>query len=70
MAEITKRIRIIAGPNGSGKSTLYKLVQNKVPTGPFVNADLIGKLLTDIAPQLRVRQFSRKLPDKIVCRDY
>lgn len=42
-----KRIRIIAGPNGSGKSTLLNLIRNRVPTGPYVNADNIAKLLTE-----------------------
>ncbi len=47
MGEINRRIRIIAGPNGSGKSTLFNLVQNRVETGPYVNADIISKLLVE-----------------------
>lgn len=42
-----KRIRVIAGPNGSGKSTLLNLIRNRVPIGPYVNADNIAKLLIE-----------------------
>lgn len=47
MSEVSKRIRVIAGPNGSGKSTLLHLIQSRVRTGPYVNADDISKMLIE-----------------------
>jgi predicted ABC-type ATPase len=43
------RLRLIAGPNGSGKSSIFQLIrefkekQKVIPTGPFINSDLIEK---------------------------
>lgn len=45
-----------AGPNGSGKSTLFPMLQEKGTPVPFINADVIGKMLagapsTDVLAQ-------------------
>jgi hypothetical protein len=47
------RLRLIAGPNGSGKSSIFLLIkefkekQKVIPTGPFINSDLIEKEFRD-----------------------
>lgn len=38
----------LAGPNGAGKSTVHKLLSEHGAPIPFINADLIAKLLKDI----------------------
>lgn len=38
----------LAGPNGAGKSTVHKLLSEHGAPIPFINADLLAKLLTGI----------------------
>jgi predicted ABC-type ATPase len=48
---MSSRLRIIAGPNGSGKSSIFTKIKaykengRIIPTGPFVNSDIIEKEL-------------------------
>lgn len=69
------RLRIIAGPNGSGKSSVFDLVKNfreqnkAVRTGPFVNSDLIEKVLQETGT-LNLADFEIKLPAPTIVEDY
>lgn len=40
-----KRLRLLIGPNGAGKSSLFAVLQGRVNTYRFVNADEIKQLL-------------------------
>ncbi len=47
LKKAVSRMRIFAGPNGSGKSTIIKEIQKIVPTGAYINADDIEKILRE-----------------------
>jgi predicted ABC-type ATPase len=47
MSSDNKRVRIFAGPNGSGKTSLFEEFKTKYDPGPFINADLVEKILSE-----------------------
>jgi predicted ABC-type ATPase len=69
------RLRLIAGPNGSGKSSIFQLIkefkekQKVIPTGPFINSDLIEKEFKDKG-YIELRLFGVEFPPASLISDY
>ena len=69
------RLRLLAGPNGSGKSSIFQLIrefkekQKVIPTGPFVNSDLIEKEFSGNG-FLDLRNFGIDSPPASLIEDY
>lgn len=69
------RLRLIAGPNGSGKSSIFQLIrdfkekQRVISTGPFINSDVIEKLLRE-SRELNLRDFGIDSPPSSLIEDY
>lgn len=69
------RLRLIAGPNGSGKSSIFELIkefkekQKVIPTGPFINSDLIEKEFRE-NNAIDLRRFGVDSPPSSLISDY
>jgi predicted ABC-type ATPase len=69
------RLRLIAGPNGSGKSSIFDLIkefkekQKVIPTGPFVNSDLIEKKFRE-NKAIDLKHFGIESPPSSLISDY
>lgn len=69
------RLRLIADPNGSGKSSIFQLIkefkekQKVIPTGPFINSDLIEKEFKDKG-YIELRLFGIESPPASLISDY
>lgn len=65
MAE-SKRIIIIAGPNGAGKTTFaMEFLANEADCHLFVNADLVGRGLSPLAPDRAALSAGRMMLGRI-----
>lgn len=66
MADMGKRIIVIAGPNGAGKSTFAReFLPNEGGCNVFVNADLIAAGLSPFAPEKAAIRAGRLMLEEI-----
>ncbi len=69
------RLRVIAGPNGSGKSSVFQLIkefkekEKVIPTGPFVNSDLIEKAFRETG-SISLKDFEITDPSPTIIQEY